>query len=151
MTAPPSRRPRRGQAHAALEPLDEPACDEALERRRVDDLARRLDGERLVEPQPEHQALDVACRRIEPLELVGRPVAAPERCHVAPHRREVPSPHGAERRDRAHADAEVVGTAPDGQVVPSAEIAAAVGYGSSSPSRTSGTRRRSASPTTRSA
>ena len=142
---PAEQAPAPGQAHAALEALDEPPGDEALERRGVDDVRAPSTANGSSSRRPSISRSTPRVSPIEPLELARRLLAPPERRHVPPHRREVPPPDAAERRDRAHADPEVVGAAPDGQVVLCAEVAARGRCGRSSPSRTSGTRRRSAS------
>src|SRR4029077_5259685 len=59
-------------------------------------------------------------------DLARGSVARGEGRHVPNDRGQIPPPLLAERRHRPDPDAQVVGTAPDRQVVPRAELAAAV-------------------------
>src|SRR6188768_2584202 len=121
----PQEASARAEQHGPVPPLDQPAIDQPVERIAIDDArdTAPVYRERLVEPEPEHQQLDRAGAFVEELDLAGWILAGRERRHVAPDGGRVPPSLAPERRHRPDADAEVIGAAPDRQVVLRAELA----------------------------
>src|SRR4051794_18876957 len=113
-----------GQRQATTGVGYQPESLEPLERRGVHGAFEPVEGERLVEPQPEEHALPLLDVRGQPLELALRALARAQRREVAPEPRRRPPAPAVDRRDRAYAEPEVVAAAPVGEVVPRAKVAA---------------------------
>ena len=127
MTAPPRKRPRSVSVSAPAERSARPRLLDPREAGGVERLPDARERQRLVEAEPEHDALPRADGLVERLELaLGRP-ARRERLQVAPELRRVPPALALDCRDRADPDAEVVVGEPVAEVVPRAEVASRLG------------------------
>ena len=127
----------------------EATSGEAVDRAVVDRTFEARERQRLVEAQPEHDALEVADVLREHLELAGRQLSGCERRDVPRERRGVPAPQAPDRADGADPEPDVVAPEPDAEVVPRPQVARSR-RGRSSQFRTSGSRRESRTVTTRS-
>src|SRR5438105_2745432 len=122
---PAARRERHALAGiAAAHPRREPELLEPADRREIDCALEPAERERLVEPQPEEDALASLDGRRERLQLPRRRLATTQGGEVdreAWRRAPAATPDG---RDSADPDPEVVPSAPVREVVPGPEIAA---------------------------
>ena len=95
---------------------------EAGESLTVDGMLQAAEGQRLVQPESEHDPLAAARVGVERLELARRLLAPGESGKVRPEPRPVPSPDRLDRRDRADSESEVVLSEPVPEVVPGPKV-----------------------------
>src|SRR3989475_13164232 len=120
----PGRQPDEAVPSARTGDVDQPARAEPVQLGLVErTLERRVELERFVEAQPEHQPLARAGLVVERFDLARRLSAALERLEVATQARRVPPPGAGHRGDGADAEADVVACLPVPQVVSCAEVA----------------------------
>src|SRR5581483_2960430 len=105
--------------------LDEPESDEAVELAAIDGGVDLGERERLVEAEPEHEALDQAHVVGQLLDLPRRPFAALQGGEVPRERRRVPHPAILDCADGADAETQVVAAEPVAEVVPGPKVATA--------------------------